>query len=464
MSIFGLQTLNQKRRELASTPIVPQIPIQVDTINKKIVVAIVVYNRFANLVRWIQCWNQCEKFDAEFVVIHNFDNSIESEKYKTLCEEGGVGYVGRRNIGYDIGAFQDVCRNRLVSFPIDWDYIFWATDDTIPMSKRFLAPFINAISRSNVGAACLEISKEVGLHIRTSGFMIRREIANKLVFPADPIISKKQCYEFEHLSKNTFIDQIRGLGLIAIMPVPFPNGELWDIGHRARHNRWAQHNSIFGENEVDIKVEEDGDRVTIICPIYNSYPQIISSLICQTHKNWELILIHDGENVSGLQEIVTAANDDRIKYIVYPRRLNNWGHGLRNWSLKMMKSGKMSVDSNYIVITNPDNYYVPTFLEYMMQGFEKDIVATYCDKFVHGYESHQDVQGVNTVHKWGVLDSRLKLGWLDCGGVMVRKSVAMEIGWRSMEIYSDWTYFEDIIKKYGAESFKRVNGCLFVHN
>ena len=67
-------------------------------------------------------------------------------------------------------------------------------------------------------------------------------------------------------------------------------------------------------------------------------------------------------------------------------------------------------------------------------------------------------------YRFGVLDTKLELGWVDCGGVVVKKDVACSVGWRSMEPYSDWEYFEDIIKKYGKESFYKTNGCHFCHS
>lgn len=474
--IFGIDikpiinTRNSRRK--ATIPQPPEtIPTpQLERKPQKIVVSVIVYNRFENLQRWLRCWMQCEKYDAEFVVIHNADAIIEGNQYQLECEKYDIRYIQRRNIGFDIGAFQDVCRNRLAGFPTQYDLLFWVTDDTIPMSRDFLGRFISTMYNKNVAVACTEISREVAVHIRTSGFMVRRTVMDKIQFVADPITTKRQCYEFEHIGELTFFKQIKALGLFAQMPVAFPNGDLWDIQHRAKHNRWTQHRNVFSETNATIKIEPpapidySSKKVTIICPIYNSYPQIISSLICQTHKNWHLLLIHDGENSTGLKKIVDDANDDRITYFETKERGNVWGHDIRKFALENIDS--LVPYSDYVVITNPDNYHVPTYIEYMLSGFGNGIVATYCGKFVHAYPSNQrdctDKQDI--VYRWGVIKSRLELGWVDCGGVMVQKDVANEVGWRSMEIYSDWTYFEDIVKKYGIKSFNKVNGCLLVHN
>jgi hypothetical protein len=41
---------------------------------------------------------------------------------------------------------------------------------------------------------------------------------------------------------------------------------------------------------------------------------------------------------------------------------------------------------------------------------------------------------------------------------------AGEVGWRSLEHSSDWTFFEDIARRYGKNSFVRFDGCHFIHN
>jgi hypothetical protein len=44
---------------------------------KKNYIAMVVYNRYHNLQRWLHCWNLCNKHDFELVVIHNSDSGVQ---------------------------------------------------------------------------------------------------------------------------------------------------------------------------------------------------------------------------------------------------------------------------------------------------------------------------------------------------------------------------------------------------
>jgi hypothetical protein len=406
----------------------------------KIIVGVIVYNRLENLKRWLECWKKCDQI-AELVIIHN-DNG-EGEKFKALCVEAGVKYIRRQNIGFDIGAFQDVCRERLKDFTNDWKYLLWCTDDALPMQKDFVKPFIEKLQNPRNGLSCMQISKSTPgniWHVRTTGFCISKETSLKLTFPADPIRTKQECYVWEHRGgKKTLSEQIRARGLDCVQVAPNDKSPLFDTGYWKRLNREDEHAEVFGG-------KKRGDKVTFICTIYNTYPQIISSLILQTHQNWELILIHDGPS----EKVKSYIPDDkRITYIETKERKGNYGHHLRQWALKEVELG------DYTVVTNADNYYTPVFIEYMLKGFKKShtAVATYCTETIHSYKA------------WQVLPAKMEKGFLDCGAVMIKSNIAKEVGWRDITDHSaDWAYFQDIAHKYSWRNFIPVRGCLFVHN
>ena len=185
--------------------------------------------------------------------------------------------------------------------------------------------------------------------------------------------------------------------------------------------------------------------VSIIAPIYKYYPILVHSLQAQTHKNWELILIHDSPNQE-LYDLIKTINDTRIKYMWTEERYNDWGHSLREIALQ-----HISQESEFVVITNADNYYVPIFIEEMLAGFKDNTVATYCNML----HSHK---------RWDVIHAGLQCGKIDCGCVMVRKNIVLEFGWKYRDFGADWGFIRDVIQKYGGESFLKVNKILFVHN
>lgn len=410
------------------------------------IVAIIIYDRFANLERWLDAWDQCDKYKTELVVIHNHDHPNHRAPYKKLCEKHGVKYFPRKNQGFDIGALRDVCHETLPNFP-QFDELIWITDDTIPMRKDFVKYFK---LQPGAGIKCVEVaSKNAPLHVRTTGFSISKTTAKKLVFP-DPLITKEHCYFFEHRGgSKTLMLQVQRMGLKVLMITDRPeDSPLWDTHNRPQFERWPEFREVFGKNEVLTPATPEKSHVTVICLIYNQYPEIIGSMINQTHKNWTLKLIHDGPNSTGLKEFVAVVNDPRIEYTETKKHVGLWGHPLRSQAIKDLK------DTDYVVITNADNHHVPVYLERLLIGFSlPNTVGVYCSDMVHSYKS------------WQVIACSLNRGYIDCAGMMIRAEQAKEVGWRDTTSHSaDWVFFDDLIKKYGAHQFRKVIGCLLIHN
>ena len=202
----------------------------------KTVVAVVVYNRFRNLMDWIKDWQRCHTENAELVIIHNYRNLQDRNSYKALCMKNGIHYVQRENIGFDIGAFQDVCRGRLQGFPEDFDFLLWCTDDLFPMRKDFIQCF-HAKFTDGVSAVCYELSQEIHPHIRTTGFMLRKETLPNITFKVDPVTTKPDCYDFEHRDKeNSLIDQVARFGKV-LQVDNIETSPMWDSGLNSRAAR-----------------------------------------------------------------------------------------------------------------------------------------------------------------------------------------------------------------------------------
>lgn len=393
---------------------------------------IVVYNRIGNLKHWLECWDKCEKGDTQLVVIHNYDE--DRPEYKELCDKHNVLYIPRRNRGFDIGAFQDVCYGRLKGFPRSWERILWVTDDTWPMARDFVKQYEHSMP-PEVGVACMDVNPYVRQHIRTTGFMIDRTVASRLTFPADPVLTKEDCYQFEHRSpNNTFLAQIQRMGYKVRQVQPLATAPLWDTNYQRKIDRMAEHNEVFGFSKPR--------EVTFICPIYHSDPGVlISCLFAQTNPNWKLWLIHDGPAPS-----IPVPGDERIQFMETPERKGLWGHPIR-------KDFLQKVDSEFVVITNPDNYHAPVYIEHLMRSFDPDTVGAYSGQMVHSYKN------------WEVIDCSLNRGYIDCASMMLRTKKAQTVGWNHVkEDYSDWLFYRDLLGKYGPQRFKKINECLLVHN
>lgn len=217
-----------------------------------LIVSVIVYSRIMNLIKWIECWGQCHFQNTMLVVIHN-DNG-RSKQFHEICFRHGIRYIRRENRGFDIGAMQDVFMERLEGFPNDWRYLLWCTDDVIPMRKDFAEQFRLKMLQPFVGVTAMHISPEVKPHVRTGCFCISKAVSHCIDFPADPVLTKNQCYQFEHRGL-TLTDQVRMMGLDCVQVAPLHESPMYDTEYWRRNkraalsyylnNREEEHNKYF---------------------------------------------------------------------------------------------------------------------------------------------------------------------------------------------------------------------------
>lgn len=191
-------------------------------------------------------------------------------------------------------------------------------------------------------------------------------------------------------------------------------------------------------------MSQEQPLVSFIAPIFNYYPIILPSLICQTYQNWHLLLIHDSPS-EDLEKLLFKYQESRARYMHTEERFNDYGHTLRQVGLD-----NLPYDSDFVCITNGDNYVAPQFIQMMIEPMLKNpaIMATYCD-FVNNLYFTQ---------------SRLELGWTNTGNVVVRTAVAKSVGWKSKVFAADFLYVNDVMNKVGAQNIVKVNRTLFFHN
>lgn len=428
----------------------------------KVVVSVIIYNRRKNLVRWLEAWKQSGIENAELRIIHNLHPEESTDNFRQLCHEAGVVYIPRHNTGMDIGAFQDVCRRRLPGFEYDFDYLLWITDDTFPMRRTFVEEFIAPFTNHSTGLTCYEISHQIRPHIRTTGFCLKAETMNRIIFEAEPVRTKTDCYQFEHMSHRNLHAQIQAMGLQVVQIAPVPSSPVWDSGGGGV--KWPDREEEFLRYW---KIDSPPAKVIIIAPAFNRYPVIVSSMISQTYTNWELHLVHDGPAPHNYPRF----DDERVIFTEMPRRRKEFGHPIRMDWLDKVKSRE--VDGKYVVVSNDDNYHVPHFLEKLVRPLEanQEYVGSYCSMMVHnyqggdGYDLLEPIKDGHINDGYGIIDTKPQVGYIDCAAVMIRSEIAGQAGWPSTRHSSDWDYLNNIAWRSGGwNRFKKEFGALVVHN
>lgn len=104
--------------------------------------------------------------------------------------------------------------------------------------------------------------------------------------------------------------------------------------------------------------------ISVIIPLYNKYLAIartIESVIRQTYKDWELLIIDDGSNDGSDQVVRQYISDKRIRYIYK----SNGGVSLaRNMGIQMAKG-------EWLLYIDADDYLLPNALETLLNLAEK---------------------------------------------------------------------------------------------
>lgn len=206
-------------------------------------------------------------------------------------------------------------------------------------------------------------------------------------------------------------------------------------------------------------------ELTIVCVAYRRYqnlPVLIHAFLAQTLQNFRLLVIHDGPDAE--MQALLAPYCERHPGVIdchfTDRRHNDYGHSLRQLGIGM-------ADSDYLLITNDDNYYVPRFLEFMFmpmqqadsgEGTAPDIV--FCD-MIHSHNN----PGVRRQLPYNPFETRPERNHIDMGCFIARTALARQVGFRDKGFAGDATYFEDLVAAAGpSPNLVKIPMTLFVHN
>lgn len=122
--------------------------------------------------------------------------------------------------------------------------------------------------------------------------------------------------------------------------------------------------------------ENQNPLVSVIIPTYNranSLERAIKSVINQTYKNLEIIVVDDN-STDNTEEIVKSFSDDRIKYV---RHFQNKG------SSSARNTGIKNSQGEFIAFLDSDDEYLPEKIEKSIQVFNSaaENIGMVCSNF-----------------------------------------------------------------------------------
>lgn len=169
----------------------------------------------------------------------------------------------------------------------------------------------------------------------------------------------------------------------------------------------------------------------------------VHSFLCQTYDNYEIYIHHDGPlNDVNLADKFRSLSD-KITFIDDLEHKGHWGFYHRH-NVAMMEP-----HADWVLFTNEDNYYVPTFLETMISaGVNSGSKMVYCNLVTH-YSNYQ------------VLNTVPYRGQIDMGSFITHFDLIKDTPWTDFISDADGIYAEKIKSKTTPV---KVDGILFVHN
>jgi teichuronic acid biosynthesis glycosyltransferase TuaG len=189
---------------------------------------------------------------------------------------------------------------------------------------------------------------------------------------------------------------------------------------------------------------EGSSLVSVIMPAYNSaafIAEAIRSVLQQTHKNWELLIIDDASQDDTVSVIETfQGTDSRIKLF---QNESNKGAGVsRNKAIE-------AAQGTYIAFLDADDLWLPQKLETQLEFMqENDLVMTYSSYFLMD-EQGNDLDKKVTALPTLTFKKLLKSNYVGNLTGIYRADILGKVYSPVLRKRQDWALWLSILKKIG---------------
>ncbi|MDB9760781.1 glycosyltransferase [Pelagibacteraceae bacterium] len=188
------------------------------------------------------------------------------------------------------------------------------------------------------------------------------------------------------------------------------------------------------------KKQKKEPKISIILPNYNSYKTIlptVASIINQSYKNWELIIVDDCSNEKTKKTLIKYKKIKKIK-IIYLKKNKGAGY-CRNLAIK-------NSNSYYIAFIDSDDLWEKDKLKLQinfMQNNNYHFTYTYYKTFSGNTQITKDIM---TPEKFD-FDSFTKNTSIATSTMIVKRTAANKIKFSDTKICEDYYYKCQILKK-----------------
>jgi hypothetical protein len=171
-------------------------------------------------------------------------------------------------------------------------------------------------------------------------------------------------------------------------------------------------------------------------------PLLVWSLIAQTHEDWQLIILDQSANGCVTHHVSSLKHDKRI-VVRRVERHGDWGYHEKAKAARELASGEA------LMFPQDDSYYTPTALARLSAEIERGADLALCGWLydLFGYLP---------------MPPNPRVGHVDVGGFMVRRSTFLEHGWPDGTQTADGLFIERLVASGVRTAL--CQGTLFVRN
>ncbi len=185
-------------------------------------------------------------------------------------------------------------------------------------------------------------------------------------------------------------------------------------------------------------------KLSIVIPIYNAQKYLnkcLESIIHQTYKNIEIILVNDGSKDTS--DLICKNFCNKDSRFVYVEQENSGSQAARN-------NGVLKATGNYITFVDSDDWVEKDYYEKVFAQFGKDLPDIFCTGFIKENNSKSEI-----------LKNKITSGFYNRDSLkeILKKSICFENLYYESGIFpNNWTKFfkADIAKKI----FPQVNSFI----
>lgn len=215
---------------------------------------------------------------------------------------------------------------------------------------------------------------------------------------------------------------------------------------------------------MDMKTSDQKSiMVSVIIPTYNRarfLDRAIQSVLKQTYKNLELIIVDDNSS-DDTDALIASIKDDRLCYIKHDT--NKGASAARNTGIKDARG-------EYIAFLDSDDEWLPTKLEEqvsVMQKAPEDVGLVYCWKS-HIGDDGSILEIYNTTLKGYVFDKIIERQILcSCSCLLVRRGAIDKVGMFDESLWrgNDNDFIRRVCRKYHVDLVPEILvKCYVGHN